>query len=569
MIISKFIHYVFLGLPLLVISSSCLDKTENEEEIRIEQYRKVVSHYVEKARKSSRKDLPFNEIQSEDPNEKILNRLTYLNLSAQIKEEVAIGEIEEYIHKETFEQFHPLVKFYAYYYLSQKYFNQLSIDRALQTNIKAYSYIENDIEHYDIEKAKIKALLHSITLTSKDDKQEIINSNLEKLARLEPLNDSTERFFTLEELAWKYYEIQDYNNSKKYITIALRDYENNTHNNILAIDYAILANNYAKLNQIDSLQWMNDKIERKYEMGEFQNEHWLTYLLLTLEQNIGRIEKNELQKTFDFVFQQYPDNCSFRRQWVEIYRNYSLFLQSIHKLYLEKEILRKSLQKIEDCEGVMDAHLVEEKKRILGRLISIDLKYGYTKPLLKRIRERQELNEQRSKHFDKYYELTEYLSKHDLMSVENDVEKQKEIRYNSLKLSLLYFVISVVFLFFALYILKLYLKNKKYSRYVRNNAKLIKVQNQNIEEKNLMLNSIVDQLQERNEGLQNFARVAAHDIKSPISSIQMATQYLVEKYAIPTQKNKTNSFSKIHEETIKLNAMINELLHNSIKRVQK
>ncbi len=80
---------------------------------------------------------------------------------------------------------------------------------------------------------------------------------------------------------------------------------------------------------------------------------------------------------------------------------------------------------------------------------------------------------------------------------------------------------------------------------------------------NIMLKKSVEDLKEKNEELERFAYIAAHDLKSPLNTINTTAELFTECYASKFDEDGKKMLGFIHTATNKLTGLIDGLLNYS------
>lgn len=80
---------------------------------------------------------------------------------------------------------------------------------------------------------------------------------------------------------------------------------------------------------------------------------------------------------------------------------------------------------------------------------------------------------------------------------------------------------------------------------------------------NLLLNETKESLLVRNEELDRFAMLAAHDLKSPLNNITSLSEMLLTDEAHHLSENELKIFSAIHASSIQLRTLVDDLLMHS------
>ena len=74
---------------------------------------------------------------------------------------------------------------------------------------------------------------------------------------------------------------------------------------------------------------------------------------------------------------------------------------------------------------------------------------------------------------------------------------------------------------------------------------------------------LLEQLQESNQELNNYAHVVSHDLKSPIRNIETLVSWLEEEFGEQSQTSDLNYFTKIRENISKMEGLISSILDYS------
>ncbi len=109
-------------------------------------------------------------------------------------------------------------------------------------------------------------------------------------------------------------------------------------------------------------------------------------------------------------------------------------------------------------------------------------------------------------------------------------------------------------------------KPKLLSQGQLNSLKALSVQVMNLlqlRKSNMMLEKSVEDLKEKNEELERFAYIAAHDLKSPLNTINSTAELFIECYAEKFDEDGKNMLGFIQKASYKLTGLIDGLLNYS------
>ena len=109
-------------------------------------------------------------------------------------------------------------------------------------------------------------------------------------------------------------------------------------------------------------------------------------------------------------------------------------------------------------------------------------------------------------------------------------------------------------------------KPKLLSQGQMNSLKALSAQVMNLlhlRKSNMMLEKSVENLKEKNEELERFAYIAAHDLKSPLNTINTTAELFAECYASKFDEEGKNMLGFIQKASIKLTGLIDGLLSYS------
>lgn len=81
--------------------------------------------------------------------------------------------------------------------------------------------------------------------------------------------------------------------------------------------------------------------------------------------------------------------------------------------------------------------------------------------------------------------------------------------------------------------------------------------------KNILLEHVKVEIEDRSAELERFAHVAAHDLKSPLNSISALTNLLLQHYN-HLDKEVLEIFDHLNKSSLKLKTLINDILNNSL-----
>ena len=153
-----------------------------------------------------------------------------------------------------------------------------------------------------------------------------------------------------------------------------------------------------------------------------------------------------------------------------------------------------------------------------------------------------------------------FLSVEEKYDYESDIAKQNlSLKINTQKLkqtkSYLIFAISGLILF-SIFSYLLYRLNRRLST---TQSSLLN-RTKELEQKETIIKEQYDLLAESNENLENFATIAAHDIKSPINTISNFSNVLYQSYSDEMSTTHKTMFDFILSDTQRLRTMIDDIL---------
>lgn len=128
------------------------------------------------------------------------------------------------------------------------------------------------------------------------------------------------------------------------------------------------------------------------------------------------------------------------------------------------------------------------------------------------------------------------------------------------------FLLSILFalsLVLAFFLFRLFNSKKLHNTELQTLNHQLHFSNHKLETSNNELNTTNETLQQTNQALNNFAAVAAHDLKGPLRTINSFTQLLKRRLGDKVGTNEEEYFQYINKSTKKLATLIDDLLNFS------
>ncbi len=461
-----------------------------------------------------------------------------------------------------FEEAHPLHKFYTNYYISFGYYSYSDYKNSLKYYKKANEYINEDYQKYKFEREKLQKLTSHIFSYFVKDYSILIPQNVKKLEEAMAENDSNLIANTAYNLAYFHLEDQQYEEALKYSQMT-KNYLGKLYNNsFFNSNQVIEITSYAHLERkdtiptlINQMRYLNEKgllEEDKYNMFELlllsdlYNVYPLPYTEKRALELVSKYEKNKEDQYPLFVLhkllaQYYADNQEVNK---EIYHRSQMFESATQMGEISNEYHKEALTTSQKLIAIYDS--IHDPQKTLSWFFKKE-----------KLLDRETANQL------SYMNMIEFFSNRELDYAQTEAHYQKKSADQKSNIIIIISVFVIVLLLALQYIINLFRKNKKYQSRIENKSELLKEKNKKISIQNTELETVLKQLQETNENLENFAKVAAHDIKSPMSSISQISQFLEMKYKNIIDVEDQECFQFLNESTQNLSHMINTLLNYS------
>ncbi len=553
-------YTVILFLGIMLVLGSCQEEDSRQK-------------YVDYARNTFQKYqmyLSENELHQmyeksksiSDLDQRILNEIYYYNFTRSLNDDRAIEKYESIIHSDQYDSLQGITKFYVNYLLAFRYNHLLQSEKAFQYGIDANNYIKDDIYFYDVEKGIINNLISIISAREFNNKEQLIQSSIENLNQLKKEGNNLRASRFAYNIAFFNWEIQKWEETKKFAKMNLSLIPQSDENIVFIDSYSLLANAYKKNNEYDSVVYIRQKIKKLYEEKKLSEADYYKYQAYDLKNYVGEESYPKTVELYHTIENYYGPICKNRFLLSHLYSAMAEYYKDKGDLVNQKEELQKELHYVKNC-GTNDEYFVQEQLRVYNSLIDIDLKLGIKKNIPKWYEEKSNIETIKQSHTNLFVSLTQYLSEQDLEYANKDLAFQESKIQNSKKVNHLYAILLFVFLLASGYIVFLYLKNQNIQGNLEKSSEKLQQKNNTISIQNNKMKNLVEALKESNENLQNFAKVAAHDIKSPLATIHSAISYIHEKYKLNIQKEDQEIFEYLNQSTMNLNNMINVLLEYS------
>ncbi len=474
-----------------------------------------------------------------------------------------------------FQKIHPLHKFYTLYYISYGYYKISNYRKTLEYYKKANEYIKEDFNKYSFENQKLQKIMMMISYFFVRNNKALFKNLNSKLEEAIEQEDTTTILNTCYNLAYfnikseKLHEYkfevapERYNSSLDYVDIAKQYYNKYDYNQWLFVEIEILA-------LIDLLHLRRNKeglalihrFDEAYKKGRITDENYRKFQVYALVEMYGFLNRPNIeQEAKDYI-------ADYQAKGGDPYMEFELnkLLARINKDKNNKpaqiEYLQKAYKYCSEKDFVYDDNL-SQSLDFAKQLIAIYESQGDMVNTLKWYKNKEKLVQFANDNHQSYLNIMEFFTNREVDYAHLDVENQKKNVKNR-NIVIAVFGLFVIALSIALYYInKLFSKNKKYQKRLVNKSRLLHVQNKKISKQNTQMEDLLAQLKETNENLNNFAKVAAHDIKSPLATMHNIIEYLEDKYQEKIDSEDKEMFEFLQTSSMNLNNMINTLLNYS------
>ncbi len=474
---------------------------------------------------------------------------------------------------EAFEKAHPLNKFYTLYFKAFKSYNASDYETSIEYYKKANQYIYEETDTYSVENEKLLKLMKYISAFFIKEKSNLYVTIEEKLKKAIEENDSALVYTYGFNLAHFNNEKGDFHKTLDYAQLAKKYTSANYDVYLYSYIENMIVEAHLGLGQYDSIDKSRQFVDSLYKHQKLNDAHYNKFQILYLYSTYDKYPiPNHKEKVLE-VKNRFQEDCEFRYQLSLLNDLLARIAQAENN---EKELiehLSRNYYLITRC-GNLNQEYLEEATDICQKLISIyNDKNDISQNLLwhKNLQELQKVNEKNQR---SYLKMMEFFTEREVDYAQKDLKFQKKNVENRNRVILFISVFSLIVLAGMFYIFKLYRGNKQYQRRVERKGRLLKIKNERISRQNYEMEFLLTQLQETNENLQHFAKVAAHDIKSPIATIHSAIEFLQHKYQNQIEQEDKEMFDFLQTSSLTLSQMINTLLsysgnHQKVKVDQK
>lgn len=355
--------------------------------------------------------------------------------------------------------------------------------------------------------------------------------------------------------------------------------KSNNYDDILHLHYVGLILAHSKSQEIDSMDAVLAKGIALYESKKVSEKLYYEFLIQATESYAIIGEYDLLRNKFKSIEEFFKD-CKDPHTLQLIYNS---------KIQLEKlegspqNIKKYLLLKLENLKKLQPAgvHRTTATKETLEQLIEFAIKEKDYKNL-------QKWHQQKDKIQDRWIALAD--DRNEVFKIQTDLWADKDLEYTKKEVNLqkekiknTRIILSILFIFSCILLYLLYkvnsftkiLKSKNKKLEDKNdiinqqnqklNELLIQLENSNSQLKNSneALNTSLTNLAEANRSLENFAQIAAHDIKAPLRTINSFTQIIKKRYYNSIAEKDRSLFDFVTSGTSKLSDLVTGLLQFS------
>lgn len=334
---------------------------------------------------------------------------------------------------------------------------------------------------------------------------------------------------------------------------------------------------YTGLKKTDKVHEIIDKVQSMYLSGEIDHETMVTFDVEILKPliELGLIEK--VQKMIVTLKKEVANKCSNRYRLSKIFEALQSIAQLQHDLEAEKRHSHKLLQYSLHC-GKANQYFKGVATNTLERLIAIEESDSLDSPSITHLyRQLNELESEWVQVEKAYVAQADYWAQKNERSASHSMKKQKYILW-------LISSLAAILVLLLLKISQLYRKGKNHENELLKTRQLLQksntqlsIDNKELQELNLKLlrqsglislqnkklSNLNTALQESNSNLTHFAHRAAHDLKSPLITINSLVQKLYEDGAIEYNENNAQIVKYIEQNSSELRNIIDGLLEYS------
>ncbi len=560
------IRLLYLAFLLTI---SCTPRSIDEDQ-NIQEVRNIYQYYERVANFKNEKPLKVVLDSAKGLDAKISTEVAYMVHSSVNGKPNVLRRLNQIITSSYYDDLSPISKFYLHYYNGYflGYFYRPT--EAFQQYSAARSIIDEDIEKYALENQELQLLLLRISsfFNIHNDKKRIQNFQAE-LKRAERLKILPKQVIHSYNLAYLYGDSKQFQKSIHYAKKCLKISPPPAESRVYAATMGVLADGYFGLGQKDSVFWVEDIMKKQYEKGEIDSVIYRQFMTYNMDNAMHLLADEEIQNRMQTLRSIYPNSCDQKYFRSLLNKSKADYHHKKGETKQEKEVRLEAIALLEQCASD-DFFTLTELINHYEKLIEIEEDNNNYKNVVQLYNGLDKVNKTNQEKLVNFSELVNYFNDLEVKYVQRELSSQKQKNHIINKVNILYGVLTLLFLISSLYIGRLLFQKIRYQKKLKKSRDQLKLKNETIGEQNTRMIKLVEALQESNENLQNFARIMAHDIKSPIASIKDAIDFIYSKYNDSIQAEDEEVFQYLHQSTSNLNNMINVLLdyssNNNINR---
>ncbi len=553
-------------LSFVLLLHSCNSKTKQKE--TNDELRAILKYYPDSNfHYSQKKHIQYpQDSQNLDTDEKFAYHIANTRFDASQLASHKLEELQKIYFQDDFQMQNNINRFYTILYISQLFSEQSNLSKAFDYAILAQDLIMDYPDELMLEKPLQKEEIRNIASALHQMYPEIyvdFYDNVHNSSKKDILKNK-EQFFV--SLGHYYNQEKDFAKSLKYLNKAKETLDVPLDNTLQSMVSGVYYSNFLNLDKKDSADKIQKKMSQQLKKGLINQYDYDIFSLYVLDGQIGLVPDKELIANLQQIEKSYTSDCSNKYILADLYKVKSKVYQHSQQAEAEKQALLSEEGFYNLCDN-FNRPTNKEITRVYKRLIHLDVQMENYNEARMWQNNLDYLKTHKIKEKNLFLKILTHMMDRDLEYTQLNLDRQKEVAHTSIVIKtmyILFIIFLIIMIFYVSYSLKL---GKKLNQELHHKQQTLKTQNERIQLQYDRMKDIVQSLKESNESLKNFASIVAHDVKSPISTIYQAVDYLSTKYhqiIIPVDNE---VIQNLKTSTDNLQLLINNMLDfSSVKK---
>ncbi len=490
-----------------------------------------------------------------------IGQISYVSIVRRNERET-MRFLDSLTQTERFKKLEKINQYYTYYLLAQKLKYNYKYEKAISMAIKADSVLNEEKPKFLEQHKNANELLVGLS-------KPIHNYNKRVEALTEKYNEL--RFHNPEfysEIARCLYNLsyfeslnKNYANAKKWIFKGL-EYQNNNGYKYIGEYMDMLSDIYLIEERMDSVNWVNQRIQSLYKEGDISENQRNNFLIHNLEEQERYRSTDYLLKLQDSLFDYFGEECSHRYQLSLVLASRARVFKKEREFKKEKQTLEKQLHYVSKC-GNSNKYFLDKEEETLLRLLEVDIQLSELEHINEYVERLDGIATLELAQSNSSNHVNEYLIEKQINHGQKERQMAMAMISQVKKINRLIIGITAVILIAIAVVYYWVRKNKSNQKNLENKRALLAQQKEIIKAKNQQLNFLVENLEERNEKLKDFAFSAADDIQSPLININDNIERIAVGYENIFDSDDKELIALMRTSSEQLSKMIEVLLKYS------